>query len=161
MASDSGSRPMESRTGRSKQRYNSKGERLVAGVVPLTEDKRYVLLIQSTRRKGWVLPKGGWESDEECTEAAQREAWEEAGVTIRIDYDLQDIVDSRPPKKMSKDTPKSLFRFFEATVLTEEDEWPEKHKRERRWFTYAQAKEALTARPELLEALNRSTITRS
>ncbi|RYP55796.1 hypothetical protein DL771_012387 [Monosporascus sp. 5C6A] len=161
MASGSSSRSMESRTGRSKQRYNSKGERLVAGVVPLTEDKRYVLLIQSTRRKGWVLPKGGWESDEECTEAAQREAWEEAGVTIRIDYDLQDIVDSRPPKKMSKDTPKSLFRFFEATVLTEEDEWPEKHKRERRWFTYAQAKEALTARPELLEALNRSTITRS
>ncbi|RYP31650.1 hypothetical protein DL767_005657 [Monosporascus sp. MG133] len=161
MASNSDSRPMESRTGRSKQRYNSKGERLVAGVVPLTEDKRYVLLIQSSRRKGWVLPKGGWESDEECTEAAQREAWEEAGVTIRIDYDLQDIVDSRPPKKVSKDTPKSLFRFFEATVLTEEDEWPEKHKRERRWFTYAQAKEALTARPELLEALNRSTIARS
>lgn len=119
------------------------------------------MLIQSTRRKGWVLPKGGWESDEECTEAAQREAWEEAGITIRIDYDLQDIVDSRPPKKVSKDTPKSLFRFYEATVLSEEDVWPEKDKRERRWFTYAQAREALNARPELLEALNRSTITRS
>lgn len=134
---------------------------MVAGVVPLTEDKNYVLLIQSTRRKGWVLPKGGWESDEECTEAAQREAWEEAGITIRIEYDLQDIIDSRPPKKVSKDVPKSLFRFFEATVLSEEDNWPEKHKRERQWFTYAQAKEALNARPELLEALNRSTITKS
>ncbi|EMR72584.1 hypothetical protein MGN70_000820 [Eutypa lata] len=161
MASGSANRSMESRTGRSKQRYNSKGERLVAGVVPLTEDKNYVMLIQSTRRKGWVLPKGGWESDEECTEAAQREAWEEAGITIRIDYDLQDIIDSRPPKKVSKDAPKSLFRFYEATVLSEEDEWPEKHKRERRWFTYVQAKEALNTRPELLEALNRSTITRS
>jgi diphosphoinositol-polyphosphate diphosphatase len=141
--------------------YNSKGERLVAGVVPLTEDRRYVLLIQSTRRKGWVLPKGGWESDEECTDAATREAWEEAGISIRIDYDLQDIVDSRPPKKVSKDSPKSLFRFYEATVLSEEDEWPERHKRERQWFTYSQAKDALSARPELLEALDRSTISKS
>ncbi|CAJ2511820.1 Uu.00g074450.m01.CDS01 [Anthostomella pinea] len=158
MASGSGTRSMESRTGRTKQRYNSKGERLVAGVVPLTEDRMYVLLIQSTRRKGWVLPKGGWESDEECTEAAEREAWEEAGVSIQIDYDLGDIVDSRPPKKVSKDAPKSLYRFYEATVLREETEWPEKHKRERQWFTYSQAKEALAARPELTEALDLSTI---
>ena len=134
---------------------------MVAGVVPLTEDKNYVLMIQSTRRKGWVLPKGGWESDEECAEAAQREAWEEAGITVRIDYDLLDIIDSRPPKKVSKDSPKSLFRFFQATVLSEENDWPEKNKRERRWFTYNQAKEELSGRPELLEALNRSTIARS
>ncbi|ORY64381.1 NUDIX domain-containing protein [Pseudomassariella vexata] len=153
-------RPMESRTGRSKQRYNSKGERLVAGIVPLTADKTYVLLIQSTRRKGWVLPKGGWESDEECTEAAAREAWEEAGISIQIDYDLGDIAETRPPKKPSKDSTKSIYRFYEATVTKEETEWPEKHKRERQWFTYVQAKEALTSRPELLEALNRSTIKR-
>lgn len=148
---------MESRTGRTKQRYNSTGERLVAGVVPLTEDKRYVLLIQSTRRKGWVLPKGGWEIDEECTEAAAREAWEEAGITINIDYDLGDIVETRPPKK-SKDT--SLYRFYEATVTKEEENWPERHKRERQWFTFAQAQEALALRPELLEALRRSTMKR-
>ncbi|KAL7624005.1 hypothetical protein AAE478_005562 [Parahypoxylon ruwenzoriense] len=157
----SNSRGMESRTGRSKQRYNSKGERLVAGVVPLTEDRIYVLLIQSTRRKGWVLPKGGWESDEECTEAAEREAWEEAGIVIRIDYDLGEVLDLRPPKKLSKDAPKSLYRFYEATVLTEENDWPEKHKRERQWFTYSQAKEALSDRPELLRALELSTMHRS
>ncbi|KAI0470921.1 hypothetical protein GGR56DRAFT_658218 [Xylariaceae sp. FL0804] len=57
-----------------------------------------ILLIQSTRRKGWILPKGGWESDEECTDAAKREAWEEAGIIIQIDYDLGDVADSRPPK---------------------------------------------------------------
>jgi diphosphoinositol-polyphosphate diphosphatase len=140
--------------------YNSNGERLVAGVVPLTEDRAYVLLIQSTRRKGWVLPKGGWETDEECVQAAEREAWEEAGIAIRVDYDLGDILDSRPPKKVSKDTPKSLYRFYEATVLREEAEWPEKHKRERQWFTYSQAKEALASRPELLQALEASTIQR-
>ncbi|KAI0013271.1 NUDIX hydrolase domain-like protein [Xylariaceae sp. FL0662B] len=157
----SNNRAMESRTGRSNQRYNSKGERLVAGVVPLTGDRYYVLLIQSTRRKGWVLPKGGWESDEECTEAAEREAWEEAGITIRIDYDLGEVIDSRPPKKLSKDAPKSLYRFYEATVLTEEEDWPEKHKRERQWFTFSQAKEVLSNRPELLKALELSTMHKS
>ncbi|KAI0124896.1 NUDIX domain-containing protein [Xylariales sp. AK1849] len=163
MASGSGSsssRPMESRTGRSKQRYNSKGERLVAGVVPLTEDKKYVLLIQSTRRKGWVLPKGGWESDEEITEAASREAWEEAGISIQINYDLGEIVESRPPKKSSKDSTKCVYHFFEATVLTEESDWPERHKRERQWMAYSEAREALSSRPELLEALSRSTMKR-
>ncbi|KAI1330545.1 NUDIX domain-containing protein [Xylariaceae sp. FL0255] len=160
MASSSNNRSMQSRTGRSNQRYSSKGERLVAGVVPLTADRSYVLLIQSTRRKGWVLPKGGWELDEECMAAAEREAWEEAGITIEITDDLGDIADTRPPKKVSKDAPKSLYRFYEATVLSEEAEWPERHKRERQWFTYSQAKEALAGRPELVQALELSTIIR-
>lgn len=176
-------RSMQSRTGRNKQRrwpaplaarrlcpvaaltraplslgapgYNAKGERLVAGVVPLSPDQNYVLLIQSTRRKGWVLPKGGWETDESCQEAATREAWEEAGITINIDYDLGTIDEKRAPKS-SKD--RARYSFFQATVLTEVDDWPEKHKRERSWFTYAQAHEALATRPELQEALQRSTI---
>ncbi|KAK7978286.1 NUDIX hydrolase domain-like protein [Apiospora sp. TS-2023a] len=157
---DTNGRSMESRTGRSKQRYNTNGERLVAGVVPLTKDKKYVLLIQSTRRKGWVLPKGGWETDEECTEAASREAWEEAGISIEINYDLGDILETRPPKKTHKDPSKSVYRFYEATVVKEEADWPERHKRERCWMSFAQAKEALETRPELLEALTRSTMQR-
>lgn len=141
--------------------YNSKGERLVAGVVPLTASKDFVLLIQSTRRKGWVLPKGGWELDEECTEAAAREAWEEAGITVQIDYDLNDIQETRPPKKHhSKEKERSLYRFYEATVLTEHDNWPEKEKRERKWFTFAEAYEILKDRPELRTALERSTVKR-
>ncbi|KAL2155285.1 hypothetical protein VTH82DRAFT_26 [Thermothelomyces myriococcoides] len=169
---------MESRTGRSNQRYNSKGERLVAGVVPLTEDKSYVMLIQSTRRKGWVLPKGGWETDEECHEAAAREAWEEAGILVQIDYDLGDIHEMTPRKKTSsssssssssskssgkdspKEKPRSLYRFYEVTVTGEEADWPEREKRERKWFTFAEAKDMLKDRPELQTALERSTMKR-
>ncbi|KAK3320886.1 NUDIX hydrolase domain-like protein [Cercophora scortea] len=160
MASSSNNRSMESRTGRTNQRYNTKGERLVAGVVPLSADKTYVLMIQSTRRKGWVLPKGGWEMDEECTQAAEREAWEEAGIVVQIDYDLGEIEDSRPPKKRSKEKERSLFQFYEATVTSEADDWPEKDKRERKWFTYAEAWEHLKDRPELQSALKRSTMKR-
>lgn len=145
--------------------YNSKGDRLVAGVVPLTEDKTYVMLIQSTRRKGWVLPKGGWETDEECHEAAAREAWEEAGILVQIDYDLGDIRETSPRKKHSsskdsKDKPRSLYRFYEVTVTSEEPDWPEKEKRERKWFTFVEAKELLKDRPELQTALERSTMKR-
>ncbi|KAK7746915.1 hypothetical protein SLS53_002103 [Cytospora paraplurivora] len=155
---DSNGRPMESRTGRAKQRYNTKGERLVAGVVPLNKDKRYVMMIQSSKRKGWVLPKGGWETDEECTQAAEREAWEEAGILIRIEYDLGDILEMRPLKHGAKH--KSVYRFYEAEVVKEERDWPESEKRERKWMTYTEAKDALKDRPELREALERSTIKR-
>jgi len=141
--------------------YNASGERLVAGVVPLSQDKNYVLMIQSTRRKGWVLPKGGWEIDEDCPEAAAREAWEEAGIMVRIEYDLDEIKDSRPPKKKSSDKERSLFRFYEATVTSEEAEWPEKEKRERKWFLYSEACQMLKDRPELREALDRSGINKS
>jgi len=143
--------------------YNSKGERLVAGVVPLSQDKAYVLLIQSDRRKGWVLPKGGWETDEEVAEAAEREAWEEAGISVQIEYDLGDIVESRPPKSSkssSKKREKALYHFFEVTVTSEADDWPEKSKRQRKWMTFVDAWEALKDRPELQEALNRSTAKR-
>lgn len=132
----------------------------MAGVVPLNAAKTHVLLIQSTRRAGWVLPKGGWESDESCTEAAQREAWEEAGIVCSVDYDLGTIAETRAPKQMSKEAPKALYQFYEVTVTSEEKEWPEKHKRNRQWANFTEASEALKARPELLEALNRSTIQR-
>jgi diphosphoinositol-polyphosphate diphosphatase len=137
--------------------YNTAGERLVAGVVPLSEDLNYVLLIQSTRRKGWVLPKGGWESDETCDQAASREAWEEAGISVQIDYTLDNIEEKRQ-QKSSKE--RARYYFYQATVLEQFEEWPEKHKRERKWFTYTQALDALATRPELQEALNRSTINR-
>jgi diphosphoinositol-polyphosphate diphosphatase len=120
------------------------------------------MLRQSTRRKGWVLPKGGWEIDEERTEAAAREAWEEAGILIQIDYDLGEIKETRPPKKHHKDkeSHRSLYHFYEVTVTSEEQDWPEREKRERQWMTYADAFEALKERPELQLALERSTMKR-
>lgn len=126
-----------------------------------------MMMIQSTRRKGWVLPKGGWETDEECHEAAAREAWEEAGIMVQIDYDLGDIRETSPrkkqhssPSKDKKDKERALYRFYEVTVTSEEADWPEREKRERKWFTFAEASELLKERPELHTALERSTMKR-
>ena len=141
--------------------YGTKGERLVAGVVPLSADKKKVLLIQSTRRNGWVIPKGGWETDEQTAEdAACREAWEEAGITCKIQKDLGKIPDRRGAQELTAHAPRAVFQFFEAVVDKEEAKWPEMHKRDRKWMSYTEAKSALAARPELLEALNKSSIVR-
>ncbi|KAK2873705.1 hypothetical protein FQN49_002144 [Arthroderma sp. PD_2] len=149
------SRTMEARTGRTNQR-----ERLVAGVVPISPDKSKVLLIQSARPGGWVLPKGGWELDEPTAhQAACREAWEEAGVVCTVLRDLGKISDMRSPVQLSK-APRVLYQFFEVRVDREESQWPEMHKRKRQWVTYAQAAAALVGRPELLDALNRSSLKR-
>ena len=144
-------------------RYGTKGERLVAGVVPLSSDRTQVLLIQSSARKGWVLPKGGWENDETQQEAARREAWEEAGIECTVEKDLGEIEEKRTEaqiKKYGAQAPRALYRFYEVKVKEEKATWPEKYKRDRLWMSYAKAKECLKERPELAEALERSSMKR-
>ncbi|KAI9733591.1 MAG: hypothetical protein M1834_003193 [Cirrosporium novae-zelandiae] len=154
-------RSMEARTGRKNQRYGPQGERLVAGIVPLSLDKTQVLLIQSTKHDGWVLPKGGWELDENTAqEAACREAWEEAGVICTIRADLGKIPEMRKPSQLTVQAPKASYQFFEATVEKEEKNYPEMAKRNRMWMPWSQAIQRLSGRPELLEALKRSSLKR-
>jgi len=133
-------------------------------VVPLSTDRTQVLLIQSSARKGWVLPKGGWETDEATQhEAACREAWEEAGIECKVEADLGEIEEKRTEaqiKKYGTFAPRASYRFYEVRVEQEKETWPEAHKRSRQWMSYAQAREALRERPELLEALERSSVKR-
>jgi len=133
----------------------------VAGIVPLSADKTQVLLISSTRRTKWVLPKGGWEADEATEqEAAKREAWEEAGIEVTVSRDLGTIEEKRHKEQFTAEAPKARYRFFEATVDRLLDEWPEAYKRQRKWMSFVQAEQALVDRPELLEALHKCTMKR-
>lgn len=119
-------------------------------------------MIQSSSRKGWVLPKGGWETDEKTQEdAACREAWEEAGIECKIEKDLGKIDEKRTESAIKKDgtkAPRASYRFYEVSVKQELDSWPEQHKRTRKWMSFQSAQEQLKDRPELLEALERSSI---
>jgi diphosphoinositol-polyphosphate diphosphatase len=152
-------------------RYAPTGERLVAGVVPLSPTLTHVLLIQSSTLKGWVLPKGGWETDENlCSDAALREAWEEAGIECSITKDLGTIEEKRSEEGIRKSdaevkrkgdkggAPRARYRFYEVRVNVEREVWPESWKRRRSWMSYGHAREELRGRPELLEALERSGI---
>lgn len=107
------------------------------------------------------MPKGGWETDEAtAADAAMREAWEEAGIISRVTRDLGAIPDMRASSQVTNQAPRALYQFFEVAVEREEATWPEAHKRKRQWVTYPQAVQALAGRPELLEALNRSSVLR-
>lgn len=44
------------------------------------KDNSILLISSHTTENKWVLPKGGWELDENEYEAAKRETFEEAGV---------------------------------------------------------------------------------
>jgi len=159
-------RSMEARTGRVEQRYGPDGTRLVAGVVALSNDKKKVLLVQSTKRSGhWVLPKGGYETDEDSPEeAAAREAWEEAGITGKIIKSLGEIKDPRPhrSKPNKEHIHPALYMFFEFSVEKEEVQWPEMDTRRRKWMTFSEATECFmeNGRTELKEALDKSSIIR-
>ncbi|KAK9467342.1 NUDIX hydrolase domain-like protein [Lipomyces arxii] len=163
-------RSMVAREGREKQRYSTSGARLVSGVIALSADKTKVLMVTSTARQDkFVLPKGGFETDEPTPEdAAMREAWEEAGIIGKITKSLGVIDDLRPPKLFVPNTnggdiipPRAEYHFFEMDLEKEENVWPESNRRVRKWFTYSEAIRDLKSRPELIEALNRSSIIKS
>ncbi|KAL1571367.1 Nudix hydrolase domain-containing protein [Candida albicans] len=165
--------PVKSQTareGRENQRYNSEtGARIVAGCMCLNETKDKIIMISSSKHKNrWIVPKGGNELDESELETAVRENWEEAGVEGIIIKKLPVVLDSRgsqaPVIKGEFDpdvaTPKSEFHFFELQVDQLSTSWPEMKKRQRRWCTYSEAKHELlkSKRPELVDALNMSSI---
>ena len=84
----------------------------------------------------------------------------------KITQTLGTLLDSRPPKlKVHKDgvskvEPAPEYHFFEVYCEYLEDAYPEGHERQRRWMSYAEAREALVDRVESLQALEQSSIVR-
>ena len=90
-----------------------------------------------------------------------REAWEEAGIIVKITKDLGKVDEKRKEEQFTEEAPRAAYHFFEAMVEKMEDEFPEMGKRTRKWMQYADAVKELQKRPELLDALERSSIARS
>ncbi|KAI9484118.1 MAG: hypothetical protein EXX96DRAFT_560975 [Benjaminiella poitrasii] len=75
--------PNEARIGRENQVYDEDDIRQVTGTIAVNPKTNKVLVISSSKhRHVWVLPKGGWESDETKEESAERETYEEGIVCI-------------------------------------------------------------------------------
>ncbi|ONK78118.1 uncharacterized protein A4U43_C02F14540 [Asparagus officinalis] len=139
------------RTGRHQQRYKD-GYRLVAGCVPFkyfscdencdTNTKKIikVLMINSTSGPGLLFPKGGWENDETVTEAAVREAIEEAGVRGVVKEYLDDY-EFRSKSHQDELSPEGWCKasMFALYVDEELESWPEQETRERKWLTIQEA----------------------
>lgn len=137
----------EARTGRTLQRYAADSQRgpvrLCCGCVPvfLSESGEKRVLLVSSRKKSWTLPKGGWEEDETAQEAASRETFEEAGV-------VGDLVEDNPLCIIEYESYKNgsccRVRFYAMLVNDVLDHWPEQDSRDRIVVTVQEARQLIS-----------------
>jgi len=110
----------QSRSGRDCQRYATDPRtghmfRLTTGSVPIMKDGR-ILLISSSRKEEWILPKGGWESDEMQENSALRETYEEGGILGTLGPNLTDIeYETRKAKKKRLDLEMKMKKYESAS----------------------------------------------
>jgi 8-oxo-dGTP pyrophosphatase MutT (NUDIX family) len=113
-----------------------------------------VLLITSRDTGRWVLPKGWLEKGMTPARSAQKEAWEEAGVTIGVLHETG--MGKFCYEKSVEDGCDLLVEVevFRLDVTEIVDDFPEAQERERAWFRPSDAAEAVQE-PELKKILLR------
>ena len=97
-----------------------------------------VLLITSLNSKRWILPKGWPEPDLSLAESAAHEAFEEAGVTGKLDQRAIGTYHYLKEKKDGSGLPCSVDVFVLAVTKQLQD-WPEKGARTLAWMPIDQA----------------------
>ena len=108
-----------------------------SGVVPyrLENDKVQILLVKSRSGKRWVIPKGIIEPDLSPKESAQKEAYEEAGVSGKI---CRKAVGTYTYNKWGGTCTVKVFLLkVEKTI----EDWPESYFRKREWMSVEEAVE--------------------
>jgi 8-oxo-dGTP pyrophosphatase MutT (NUDIX family) len=106
-----------------------------SGVIPfrLEKGKIEILLITSRRRKRWVIPKGIIEPDLTPQESAQKEAYEEAGISGKI---YEEAIGQYTYNKWGGTCTVKVF-LLEAEEIF--DDWPECYFRTREWMSVEEA----------------------
>lgn len=124
-------------------------QRQQVGALPyqIVDGQLVVLLVTSSTRQRWVLPKGGIEDGETPAEAALREAQEEAGVTGKIAADpVGSYNDLKLGKKRLREV---MIDIFPLRVKKQFPDWDEDGKRHRQWVTCDEARR-LVSIPDLV-----------
>ena len=106
-----------------------------SGVIPYRKSKNgfEVLLITSIKKKKWVIPKGYVEFNLSPFESAKKEAIEEAGIvgtneTIELGH-----------FENNKSMGVCHVKVFAMEVIEVMDEYPDKSRRQRKWFPLKEA----------------------
>lgn len=97
-----------------------------------------VMLVTSRETGRWILPKGWAEKNLSGPELAEKEAFEEAGLVGQVAF--KSVGSYAYMKRLSegRELPCKV-KVFAMHVQRILEDWPERHERERRWFTLAQA----------------------
>ena len=108
-----------------------------------------VLLVTSSTRKRWIIPKGHIEPNMTARDSAAKEAYEEAGVRGRVQH--------VPLGRYRHDSPQepAVVEVYLMVVETMLAAWPEAHRRERRWMRLHEARDHIleTGLKQLLDHL--------
>ncbi|KAI9030792.1 NUDIX hydrolase domain-like protein [Phycomyces nitens] len=143
----------KARHGHNQDMTDENNIRQVAGCLPIDhQEKRFLLISSRKNADAWVLPKGGWEVNETKEQAALRETWEEAGVKGIIYKHIGVFAD-----KTNKGKVKAHHWVYELEIQEVVKKFPERKKRERRWFTYEEALLAVQS-PFIREAIRMSSL---
>ncbi len=102
-----------------------------AAAIPLRGEQ--VCLVTSRSGRRWVVPKGNLEPGKTAGEIALQEAWEEAGLTGRLQ---PEPVGSYVYEKAGFTCHVTVF-VMQVTGVA--DDWPERGTRDRRWLNPEQA----------------------
>ncbi len=119
-----------------------------AAAIPfrIRKGKLEVLLITSRSSGRWIVPKGMIDPGFTAAEAAQQEAFEEAGVKGPIEEALGSFVYT----KWARTCEVQVFSLRVEEVL---DDWEEKDSRTRRWVPAEKAAEMVN-QPDLAKLLS-------
>lgn len=118
---------------------NSLNDQKQAGIIPYRRSQRglEILLVTSSTRKRWIIPKGNIEPHLNALESARKEAFEEAGVRGRV---RGTPFGSYLHDTAGTPTEVEVFLMEVEHVLSK---WPEEQQREREWVTVATAFERI------------------
>lgn len=115
-----------------------------SAAIPFIDDRSTglrILLITSTTRGRWILPKGNILRDQTPHLSAAREALEEAGVVGTVsaraagNYRQVKIDDGAARQIVVTAFPLAVARLLQ--------QWPEMERRERRWFSAAEIQDSI------------------
>jgi len=110
-----------------------------------------VLLCSASKKREWIIPKGGWEQDEDERSCAIRESYEEAGVFGRLGEEICEVRFSSKKKGGQGAGTECVLRAYVLYVEEVLQDWPESG-RARKVISIDEALEEVK-RPELLEVL--------
>lgn len=119
-----------------------------------TRKGKRILLITSRRSGRWIVPKGWPINGLHDSNAALREAWEEAGVKHAKVTDTPIGSFEYDKFRSNGDVTPVQAQVYAAEVHKLEDAYPEDHQRIRRWFTPDEAAHVVSE-PQLKEMLLR------
>lgn len=113
----------------------NKKELVQSGVLPyrIQNGKIEVLLITTSNRKNWLIPKGGICKGMSPPISAAKEAWEEAGVVGQVNTDVLGSYKYRKRGKTHK------VKLYTLSVETVSDNYPEVTQRQRQWWDAREA----------------------